>query len=101
MAKLPKEIWVEIWSLVDFITLQKSCTVVCKNWFERIRGSTILSSQMVLNNCQKSLEDINLVLSHWDKLRIVRMSYEMPNADIHPWKRSFFQRNLSLVFGER
>ena len=89
MAKLPKEIWVEIWSLVDFITLQKSCTVVCKNWFERIRGSTILSSQMVLNNCQKSLEDINLVLSHWDKLRIVRMSSEMPNVEllqlaIHP-----------------
>ena len=89
MAKLPKEIWVEIWSLVDFRTLQKSCTVVCKNWFEGIRGSTDLSSQMVLNNCQKSLEDINLVLSHWDKLRIVRMSSEMPNVEllqlaIHP-----------------
>ena len=82
MAKLPKEIWVEIWSLVDFRTLQMSRTVVCKKWFDGIRGSTILSSQMVLNNCQKSLEDINLILSHWEKLRIVRMSREIENVEL-------------------
>jgi hypothetical protein len=43
---------------------------------------TILSSEMVLNNCQKSLEDINLVLSHWEMLRIVRMSSEISNAEL-------------------
>ena len=77
----PKEIWVEIWSLVDFKTLQKSCTLVCKDWFGGIRGSTSLSGQMALNNRQKSLEDINLVLSHWEKLRIVQMSSELSNVD--------------------
>ena len=74
---LPKEVWVEIWSRVDFRTQQKSCTLVCKYWFEGIRGSTSLSGQMTLDNRQKSLEDINLVLSHWEKLRIVRMSSAM------------------------
>ena len=73
----PKEIWVKIWSLLDFKTLQKSCTLVCKNWFFGIRGSTSLSDQMVLNNFQKSLEDINMVLSHWEMLRFVQISSEM------------------------
>jgi len=86
---LPKEIWVEIWSRVDFRTQQKSCTLVCKYWFDGIRGSTSLSGQMALDNWQKSLEDINLVLSHWEKLRIVRMSSSMSNVallqlDTHP-----------------
>ena len=79
---IPKEIWVKIWSLLDFKTLQKSCTVVCKNWFDGIRGNASLSDQMVLNNEQKSLEDINQVLSHWEALRIVRMSSEMANVDL-------------------
>ena len=78
----PKEIWVEIWSQVDFTTLQKSCTLVCKDWFGGIRRSTSLSGQMALNNRQKSLEDINMVLSHWEKLRIVRMSSEMSNIEL-------------------
>ena len=79
---IPKEILVEIWSLVDFKTLQKSCTLVCKDWFGGIRGSTSLSTQMVLNNWQKSIEDINLVLRHSEKLRIVRMSHEMSKAEL-------------------
>ena len=83
MANLtPKEIWVKIWSLVDFKTLQKSCTVVCKNWFEGIRGNASLSGQMFLNNEQKSLEDINQVLSHWEALRIVQMSSEMAHVEL-------------------
>ena len=79
---IPKEIWVEIWSRVDFRTQQKSCTLVCKYWFEGIRGSTSLSGQMALDNSGKSLEDINLVLSHWEKLRIVRMSSAMSNVEL-------------------
>ena len=79
---LPKEVWVEIWSRVDFKTQQKSCTLVCKYWFEGIRGSTSLSGQMALDNSKRSLEDINLVLSHWEKLRIVRMSSAMSKVDL-------------------
>ena len=78
---LPKEIWVEIWSRVEFRTRQKSCTLVCKDWFEGIRGNASLSGEMALNNFQRSLEDINLVLSHWEKLRIVQMSSELSNVD--------------------
>ena len=83
MAEMvPKEIWVKIWSEVDFRTQQKSCTLVCKYWFEGIRGSTSLSGQMALDNSKRSLEDINLVLSHWEKLRIVRMSSAMSKVDL-------------------
>ena len=83
MAEMvPKEIWVKIWSEVDFRTQQKSCTLVCKYWFEGIRGSTSLSGQMALDNSKKSLKDINLVLSHWEKLRIVRMSSAMSNIEL-------------------
>ena len=80
--RTPKEIWVKIWSLVDFKTMQKSCTVVCKNWREGIRGNASLSDHMTLNNEQKSLEDINEVLSNWEALKIVRMSSEMSNDEL-------------------
>ena len=99
---IPKEIWVKIWGQVDFKSRQKLCTLVCKDWFEGIRGSTSLSGQMALNNEQKSLEDINLVLSHWEKLRIVRMSHEMSNDELfqlatHPsLKKIIFPKEFEL-----
>ena len=106
-GNIPKEIWVEIWSLVDFRTLQKSCTLVCKDWFGGIRGSTSLSSQMVLKNWQKSIEDINLVLAHWEKLRIVRMSSGISNdellqLDTHPsLEKIIFPKKFELgIWGE-
>jgi hypothetical protein len=37
---------------------------------------------MTLNNEQKSLEDINEVLSNWEALKIVRMSSEMSNVEL-------------------
>ena len=106
-GNIPKEIWVEIWSLVDFRTLQKSCTLVCKDWFGGIRGSTSLSSQMVLKNWQKSIEDINLVLAHREKLRIVRMSSGISNdellqLDTHPsLEKIIFPKKFELgIWGE-
>ena len=59
---IPKEIWVEIWSRVEFRTRQKSCTLVCKDWFEGIRGNASLSGEMALNNFQRSLEYTHYVL---------------------------------------
>ena len=104
---LPKEIWVKIWSLVDFETLQKSCTVVCKDWRVSIRGNASLSDQMTLNNKQMSLEDINEVLSHWETLKIVRMSSEMSNDELlqlapHPsLEKIIFPKNYQLgIWGE-
>ena len=99
---IPKEIWVEIWSQVDFKTLQKSCTLVCKYWFGGIRGSTSLSGQMTLNNRETSLEDIDLVLSHWEKLRIVYMRREMSDDELlqlatHPsLEKIYFPKKYEL-----
>ena len=102
--RIPKEIWVEIWSLVDFRTLQKSCTLVCKYWFGGIRGSTSLSG-MALNNWQKSLEHINLVLENWEANNcpnVTQMSCEMSESDLlhlatHPsLKKIYFQQEYEL-----
>jgi hypothetical protein len=98
----PKEIWVEIWSRVDFKTLQKSCTLVCKDWFGGIRGSTSLSREMTLKNRELNLEDINLVLANWAKLKIVYMRREMSDDELlklatHPsLEKIYFPKEYEL-----
>ena len=47
---LPKEMWIHIWSFIDFDTLQKICTVVCKSWLDEIRDSAQLSSELKFDN---------------------------------------------------
>ena len=48
LLSLPIEVWVQIWSLLDFDTLQKKCTRVSKKWFQEIRDSPNLSGEMKL-----------------------------------------------------
>ena len=62
---------------------------------------------MVLKNWQKSIEDINLVLAHWEKLRIVRMSSGISNdellqLDTHPsLEKIIFPKKFELgIWGE-
>ena len=99
---IPKEIWVQIWSLVDFKTLQRSCTLVCTDWFGDIRGNTSLSGQMKLNNRTASDEEINRVLAHWEKLRIVHMRCEMSKDELlqlatHPsLEKMIFSKRFEL-----
>ena len=75
---LPKEIWHHIWSFVagDFETLQKSCVAVSKTWFNGIRDSPTLSSEMKIKkgNEELSNEDFNGILSKWPKLKILDLS---------------------------
>ena len=84
-TSLPKEMWIEIWSLLDFDTTQKICTRVSKEWKKYIRGSTRLSSEIYLNLDSRSdtlqngfelltVEDINTVISSWPKLKILHVS---------------------------
>ena len=70
------EIWHHIWSLVDFETLQKSCVAVSKTWFNGIRDSPTLSSEMKIKkgNEELSNEDFNGILSKWPKLKILDLS---------------------------
>ena len=48
LLSLPIEVWIQIWSLLDFDTLQKKCTRVSKKWFQEIRDSPSLSAEMKL-----------------------------------------------------
>ena len=38
---LPQEVWILIWSFLDFKTLQKICIRVSKSWMEMIRSSKL------------------------------------------------------------
>ena len=48
LLSLPIEVWIQIWSFLDFDTLQKKCTRVSKKWFQEIRDSPSLSGEMKL-----------------------------------------------------
>ena len=54
---LPKDVWIEIWSLLDFETLQKTCTRVCKTCFDDIRDGGSLSGEIRLNWESRNLKE--------------------------------------------
>ena len=43
---LPQEVWIHVWSFLNFNNLQKTCTLVCKTWFDQIRNSSALSGEL-------------------------------------------------------
>ena len=79
---LPMEIWHQIWSFVDFETLQKICVAVSKTWFNQIRNSATLSSEMKIKTIifkngrdeKLSDENFNEILSSWPKLKLLDLS---------------------------
>ena len=71
---LPTEVWVHIWSFLDFNTLQEICTLVSKKWLHEIRYSTRLSGEMILRLSNQDVKDINNVLSRWPKLKVLHLS---------------------------
>ena len=82
---LPEEVLIQIWSYLDFKTVQKTCTRVSKSWFEMIRNSK-LSWEMKLRNTDPDVssakmdllevEDFNAMLFHWKNLRVLHFSSE-------------------------
>ena len=80
---LPQEVWILIWSFLDFKTLQKICISVSKSWMEMIRSSK-LSWEVKLRrpNCPEMIfliawevEFFNtMILSHWNNLRVIHFS---------------------------
>ena len=74
----PVEIFMEIWSHLDFDTLQKTCTRVSKSWLGMIRSSK-LSWKMKLRDTRLGLlgvTDFNAILSQWQDLRELHFSSE-------------------------
>ena len=80
---LPQEVWILIWSFLDFKTLQKICIRVSKSWMEMIRSSK-LSWEVKLQrpNCPEviylmydEVEFFNtMIQSHWNNLRVIHFS---------------------------
>ena len=71
---MPTEVWIHIWSFLDFKTLQKICTLVSKRWLTDIRNSTRLSGELILRLYNQDVNDINEVLSRWPKLKVLHLS---------------------------
>ena len=72
---LPTEVWIHIWSFLDFKILQKICTLVSKGWLHDIRNSTRLSGELILRVCKYGgVSDINGALSRWPKLKVLQLS---------------------------
>ena len=70
----PTEVWIHIWSFLDFKTVQKICTLVSKEWLYKIRNSTRLSGEMILRLENRNVKDINDALSRWPKLKTLHLS---------------------------
>ena len=65
---LPMEIWHEIWSSLDFNTLQKICVLVSKTWKFEIRNQPKFSNEVKIKTMDHELEDITAILSSWPVL---------------------------------
>ena len=70
---LPKEVWVQIWSFLNFKTLHKICRSVCKTWFLDIRESGRLSGRLKIRNCELQDSELKKILSNWEKLKVLEL----------------------------
>ena len=81
-VNLPKEMWINVWSYVDFKTLQKSCVLVSKVWFKDVRESVQLSGKLCLKNDNLDEEFVKTILSQWKMLKILHLSKRMDQLDL-------------------
>ena len=79
----PTEVWIHIWSFLDFKTVHKICTLVSKEWLYKIRNSTRLSGEMILRLENQNVKDINDALSRWPKLKTLHLSDCNCNCNYH------------------
>ena len=125
MEKIPLEIWSKIFGYLDFETVQKTATMVCKLWFDMIRNDSVLSGELVLNSIRQidlapsikfshyqtvqnfrtfiegmKTSEINDVLSKWKHLKILRILNNWHPDHSYRWnpKNSFdFQETKWLL----
>ena len=76
----PEEIWIFIWSYLDFMTLQKTCTCVSKSWLEMIRRSKLSWEMKLAIADMLEVKDFNAILSHWTDVREIHFSSEQDFA---------------------
>ena len=80
----PEEIWIIIWSYLDFNTVQKTCTCVSKSWFEMIRSSKLSWEMKIgLHTDMLEVKDFNAILFQWYDLRELHFSSELDFAKFH------------------
>ena len=78
---LPQEVWILIWSFLDFKTLQKICIRVSKSWMEMIRSSKLSwevkfrrpnCPELIYIHGKDEVEFFNtMIITHWNNLRVI------------------------------
>ena len=87
-SKDTEEVWILIWSYLDFIIVQKICSCLSKSWLKMIRSSK-LSWEMKFR--QKfsydlvflAVDDFNAISFHWENLRVLHFSSEVEFVNLH------------------
>ena len=79
---LPEEVWMLIWSYLDFDIIQKICSCVSKSWFEMIRRSKFSWEMRLRKTFSYDLDflainDLDAILFHWENLRVLHFSSEL------------------------
>ena len=79
---LPEEVWMLIWSYLDFDIIQKICSCVSKSWFEMIRRSKFSWKMTIRKPFSYDLDllainDLDAILFHWNDLRVLHFSSEL------------------------
>ena len=74
--------WINIWSYVDFKTLQKSCVLVSKVWLKDVRESVELSGKLCLKNDNLDEEFVKTILLNWKMLKVLHLSKIMDQLDL-------------------
>ena len=87
-SKDTEEVWILIWSYLDFIIVQNICSCLSKSWLKMIRSSK-LSWEMKFR--QKfsydlvflAVDDFNAISFHWENLRVLHFSSEVEFVNLH------------------
>jgi hypothetical protein len=120
LDELPEEVCINMWSYLDFETVQKTCTLVCRRWFATIRNSGKLSGTLALDlepmfsaeirkNWKKGFREFEIVdqpssqlkksiLSEWKQLHTLRFHAKLDDGIFDLTKISSLHK---VIFGKR
>ena len=87
---LPEEVWIHVWSFLNFKNCQQICTLVCKTWFDFIRNSSALSGELRIFRSDKKTQRIQ-------EFRKFMSSGQIDKNMVYETKKFEFEDNAEAV----
>ena len=69
LVELNEYVLLRIFHFLDFTSLQKNATLVCKRWFNIIRNDINLSKSVFLLKTPQTKDEITQILKSWPRIR--------------------------------